>query len=145
VSRDVRSSGARLGQQRGFIAIEWVAAIAMLLLPAVVLVATLPTWAERRHAASVAAREGARDLQLAWPNGNLAEAELVAKYVAADHGIDPSDVSVRVLTLGVNPGDQIRVEVRVVMPAIAVPGLRAVGAWTYSTIASVRVDDYRSR
>ena len=55
MSRDVRSSGARLGQQRGFIAIEWVAAIAMLLLPAVVLVATLPTWAERRHAASVAA------------------------------------------------------------------------------------------
>jgi hypothetical protein len=133
------------GREPGFIAIEWVAAIAMLLLPAVVLVATLPTWAERRHAATVAAREAARDLQLAWPNGNVAEAELVARYVAADHGIEPSDLSVRFPAVGANPGDQIRVEVRVAMPAIAVPGLRSVGAWTYSAIASVRVDDYRSR
>ena len=120
VSHDVK-----IRREFGFIAIEWVAAIAMLLLPAVVLVATLPTWAERRHGATVAAREAARDLQLQWPNGNVAEAELVGKYVAADHGIDPSDVSVRVLAVGANPGDQIRVEVRVAMPAIVVPGLRA--------------------
>jgi hypothetical protein len=129
----------------GFVAIEWVAAIAMLLLPAVVLVATLPTWAERRHAATVAAREAARDLQQHWPAGRVAEAELVAKYVAADHGIAPSEVSVRVLDGGTNPGDQIRVEVGVSMPAIAVPGVTRVGAWTYSAIASLRVDDYRSR
>jgi NADH:ubiquinone oxidoreductase subunit H len=44
---------------RGFVAIEWVAAVALLLLPVVVLVATLPSWAERRHAATVAAREAA--------------------------------------------------------------------------------------
>jgi hypothetical protein len=135
----------RSRREHGFIAIEWVAAIAMLLLPAVVLVATLPTWAERKHAATVAAREAARDLQLAWPNGNTDEAELVAKYVAADHGIEPSEVAVRFVALGANPGDQIRVEVSVAMPAIAVPGLRRVGAWTYSATASVRVDDYRSR
>ena len=132
-------------RESGFIAIEWVAAVAMLLLPAVVLVATLPTWAERRHAATVAAREAVRDLQLRWPAANLGEAELVAKYVAADHGIAASDVSVHVLAVGVNPGDQIQVEVDVRMPAIAVPGLTRVGAWTYSTVASVRVDDYRSR
>jgi len=135
----------RTRRERGFIAIEWVAAIAMLLLPAVVLVATLPTWAERRHAATVAAREAARDLQQQWPNGDVAEAELVGRYVAADHGIDPSEVSVRVLAVGGSPGDQIRVEVRVAMPAIAVPGLSRVGAWTYSAVASLRVDDYRSR
>jgi len=132
-------------REPGFVAIEWVAAIAMLLLPAVVLVATLPTWAERRHAATIAAREAARDLQRRWPDGDAGEAELVAKYVAVDHGLRASDVSVRVLAGGSNPGDQIRVEVRVVMPAIAVPGLTRVGGWTYSTVASLRVDDYRSR
>jgi hypothetical protein len=132
-------------RENGFVAIEWVAAIAMLLLPAVVLVATLPTWAERKHAATIAAREAARDLQRDWPNGDVGEAELVAKYVAADHGVPVADVSVRVLAAGSNPGDQIRVEVRVVMPAIAVPGLTRVGSWAYSTIASLRVDDYRSR
>ena len=135
----------RRQHDRGFIAIEWVAAVAMLLLPAVVLVATLPTWAERRHAATVAAREAARDLQQRWPAGDAAEAELVATYVAGDHGIAASDLSVRVLEPGVNPGDQIRVEVRVRMPAVAVPGLSRVAGWTYSTVASVRVDDYRSR
>ena len=109
------------------------------------LVATLPTWAERRHAATVAAREAARDLQQHWPAGDAAEAELVATYVAADHGIAASDVSVRVLAAGVNPGDQIRVEVRVRMPAIAVPGLCARRRWNYTTVASLRVDDYRSR
>jgi hypothetical protein len=134
-----------LRRDDGFVAIEWVAAVAMLLLPAVVLVATLPAWAERRHAATVAAREAARELQQHWPAGDPAAAELVARYVAADHGISAREVSVRVLAVGASPGDQIRVEVRVSMPAIAVPGLERVGAWTYSTVASLRVDDYRSR
>ena len=129
----------------GFVAIEWVAAIALLLLPVVALVGTLPTWAERSHAAAVAAREAARDLEQHWPAGDPAAAELVGKCVASDHGIPTSDVAVRVLSAGAAPGDQIRVEVRVRMPAIAMPGLSGVAAWTYSTVASLRVDDYRSR
>ncbi len=135
----------RSSAEHGFVAIEWVAAITLLLIPGVVLVASLPTWAERRHTATVAAREAARDLQQHWPAGNADEAELVAKYVAADHGVPARDVTVRVLDLGQNPGDQIRVEVDVRMPAVALPGVRDVAAWTYSTTASLRVDDYRSR
>ena len=131
--------------ERGFVAIEWVAAIALLLLPVVALVGTLPTWAERSHAAAVAAREGARELEQHWPNGDPAAAELVATYVAADHGIPAADVAVRVLSGGSAPGEQIRVEVSVRMPAIAIPGLSGVAAWTYTTVASLRVDDYRSR
>ena len=134
-----------LRRERGFVAIEWVAAIAMLLLPAVVLVATLPTWVERRHAATVAAREAARELQQQWPSGDPGAAELVARFVAADHGISATEIAVRVISIGANPGDQIQVEVRVRMPAISVPGLSRVGSWTYSTVASLRIDDYRSR
>jgi len=130
---------------RGFVAIEWVAAIALLLLPVVALVGTLPTWAERSHAAAVAAREAARELEQHWPTGDPAAAALIATYFAADHGIPATDVEVRVLSTGSAPGDQIRVEVRVRMPAIAVPGLSSVASWTYSTVASLRVDDYRSR
>ena len=132
-------------RQRGFVAIEWVAAIALLLFPVVALVGTLPTWAERSHAATVAAREAARELEQHWPSGDPAAAALVATYVAADHGMPASDVDVRVLSMGSTPGDQIRVEVRVRMPAIAMPGLSGVASWTYSTVASLRVDDYRSR
>jgi hypothetical protein len=131
-------------RERGFVAIEWVAAVAMLLLPAVALVATLPTWAERRHGATVAAREAARELDREWPAGDPAAAALVAKYVAADHGIAPADLDVRVVSTGLVPGDEIRVEVRVWMPALAVPGASAAG-WTYTAVASLRVGDYRSR
>jgi hypothetical protein len=137
--------GEAPAEDRGFVAIEWVAAIAFLLLPVVALVGTLPTWAERSHAAAVAAREAARELEQHWPSGDPAAAALVAKYVAADHGIPVADVDVRVLSVGSAPGDQIRVEVRVRMPAIAMPGLSGVASWWYSTVASLRVDDYRSR
>src|SRR3954464_985000 len=119
-------------REGGFVAIEWVAAVVLLLIPAVVLVGSLPTWAERRHAATVAAREAARDLQQHWPAGSVDEATLVAKHVAADHGVASSDVAGRVLEGGINPGDQIRVEVEVVMPAIALPGARRIAGWNYS-------------
>ncbi|MDP9336063.1 MAG: hypothetical protein M3Q30_22515 [Actinomycetota bacterium] len=128
----------------GFVAIEWVAAIAMLLLPIVVLVATMPGWAERRHAATVAAREAARDLVDNWPNATSESAVLVAIDVAADHGVDATDVDVRVPSVGEMRGDEVVVEVEVTMPAIGVSGM-SVGSWHYTARATRRVDDFRSR
>ncbi len=97
----------------GFIAVEWVAAVALLLLPTVVLVATMPGWAERRNGATVAAREAARDLVGSWPDGDPVAAELVAREVAADHGIDAADLDVRVVAVGRERGDEVEVEVEV--------------------------------
>lgn len=125
-------------------AIEWVAAIAMLLLPMVVLVATLPQWAERKHTATVAAREAARDLVANWPNGNAAAAVLVAEDVAADHGVDAADLDVRVRSVGEARGSQVEVEVEITMPALGV-GRMSVGAWHYTARSTRRVDDFRSR
>jgi hypothetical protein len=110
----------------------------------VVLVATLPVWAERRHAATVAAREAARVLVDDWPHGSTDAAVTVAREVAVDHGVDVADVDVRVRSAGVARGDEVRVEVSVTMPAIAVAGMHA-GAWRYTAVAVRRVDDYRSR
>jgi hypothetical protein len=134
----------RRGSDGGFVAIEWVAAIAMLLLPIAVLVATMPGWAERRHAATVAAREAARDLVDNWPNATPESAVLVAIDVAADHGVDATDVAVRVPSLGEVRGDDVVVEVEVTMPAIGVSGM-SVGSWHYIARATRRVDDLRSR
>src|SRR5690348_16624998 len=86
----------RMRRAAGFVAIEWVAAVTLLLLPAVVLGGSLPRWAERRHAATVAAREAVRELGRDWPHVDVARAELVARYVAADHGVDASDLTVRI-------------------------------------------------
>jgi hypothetical protein len=130
--------------QSGFVAIEWVAAIAMLLLPIVVLVASMPGWAERRHAATVAAREAARELVDSWPNGDPTSAVVVATDVAADHGIAASDIDVRVPSVGVVRGDEVVVEVVVTMPAIGVNGV-SVGRWHYTARAARRIDDLRSR
>jgi hypothetical protein len=137
-------AGPRARCDGGFVAIEWVAAVALLLLPVVVVVATMPDWAERRNTATVAAREAARVLVDAWPNGDASAAVLVATEVAADHGVDDSDLDVRVLSVGEARGDEVVVEVVVTMPAIGVDGM-AVGSWHYTARASRRVDDYRSR
>jgi hypothetical protein len=139
----VRRAGRR-GSAAGFVAIEWVAAIAMLLLPIVVVVATMPGWAERRHAATVAAREAARDLAVNWPNGSPDSAVLVAIDVAADHGVDVGDLDVRVPSVGEARGDEVVVEVEVTMPAIGVGGM-SVGSWHYTARATRRIDDFRSR
>jgi len=130
--------------QPGFVAIEWVAAVALLLLPIVVLVATLPAWAERRHAATVAAREAARVLARDWPAADPNEAALVAEEVAADHGVDGGGAVVRVLSVGAARGDVARVAVQVTMPAIEV-GPIAAGEWHYTAVEVRRIDDYRSR
>ncbi|HEY5075882.1 MAG TPA: hypothetical protein VIJ48_00120 [Acidimicrobiia bacterium] len=130
--------------ESGFVAIEWVAAIATLLLPIVVLVASMPGWAERRHAATVAAREAARDLVDKWPNGDPAAAVIIARDVAADHGVDARDLDVRVPSVGEARGEEVEVDVEVTMPAIGV-GAMSVGSWHYTARATRRIDDFRSR
>jgi hypothetical protein len=109
-----------VGRERGFVAIEWVAAVTLLLLPAVVLVGSLPAWVERKHAATIAAQEAVRQLQRDWPDADPSRAELVAQYAAADHGVPAGDIRMRVIDASGGPGGQIQVEVRVRMPAIAV-------------------------
>jgi len=131
-------------RERGFIAVEFVAAVAFLLLPMVVLVATVPAWAERRHAATVAAREAARELTNAWPNGDGVAAEAVAFEIAADQGVARRDLVVHVRSVGAGRGSYVRVDAVVTMPAISVMGMRA-GAWHYTAVEVRRIDDYRSR
>jgi hypothetical protein len=114
--------------EHGFVAVEWVAAVGFLLLPIILLVASLPVWAERQNAATVSAREAARVLVRSWPENDPDAATRVAREVAADHGVDASDVAVRVEAGGVERGSYVRVTVTVAMPAIAVLYARRVVA-----------------
>src|SRR5439155_165696 len=84
--------------------------------------------------------EAARDLVDNWPNGTPESAVLVAIDVAADHGVDATDVAVRVPSVGEVRGDDVVVEVEVTMPAIGVSGM-SVGSWHYTARATRRVDD----
>jgi hypothetical protein len=129
---------------RGFVAIELVLAIGLLFFPVLLLVASLPQWSERQHAAIVAAREAARVASQAWPADGEAGAERVAREVMATYGIAPGDV-----TVNVSPpperGGMLTATVTVRMPAITVPLLARAGAWSWTARESVRIDDFRSR
>ena len=129
-----------MSNERGFVAVEWVAAVACLLLPVVLLVGSLPMWLERKHTATVAAREAAA----AVVRDPTADPGAVARAVAANYGLDPSDVAVRVEG-PVVAGGYVRVEVDVRMPAIGAGALMAGPSWTYTAVQRRRVDDYRSR
>ena len=130
--------------RRGFVAVEFVAGVALLLVPALLLVASLPTWSEREHAATVAAREAARYAAQQWPSDTDGQAVAVALLAAANYGVPARDLEVT-MDSNVDRGGQVRATVTIVMPAIVVPGMGAHGAWHWTTSYAVRVDDYRSR
>lgn len=136
---------ARGGPRRdhGFVATEFVAGVALLLVPVLMLVAALPTWVERRHAATVAAREAARAATETFP-ADAARGRAVAELVAANYGVDPDDVTVQIDSADVR-GGQVVARVTVVMPALAVPFGGGVGEWHLTTTYALRVDDYRAR
>jgi len=128
----------------GFVAVELVLAIGLLLFPVVLLVTSLPQWSERQHPAIVAAREAARIAAQEWPVDGGVDAERVAREVAATYGIAPGDVAI---TVAPPPqrGGLLTATVTVRMPALSVPLLARVGAWSWTARESVRIDDYRSR
>jgi hypothetical protein len=143
VPRGRRARHAR-HEAGGFVAIELVLSIGLLLFPVVMLVASLPQWSERQHAAIVAAREAARVAGQVWPADGEADAERVAREVVTTYGIPAADV-----TITVSPpparGGLVTATVTVRMPALAVPLLASVGAWSWTARESFRIDDYRSR
>jgi hypothetical protein len=113
-------------------------------LPIVLLVGSLPQWSERQHAAIVAAREAAQAAGQQWPADGQIDAERVAREVIATYGIEQRDVKV-VVSPAPGRGGLVTATVTVRMPALAVPLLARVGAWTWTARESVRIDDYRSR
>jgi len=131
-------------KQGGFVAVELAAAIALLLVPTLVLVASIPVWSERRHAATVVAREAARIAAAGWPAGAGGDVDAVVDSVAADYGVPRADLAVSV-DVGPTRGGQAAAHVTVLMPALHLPLIGDAGAWHWSTTYAVRIDDYRSR
>lgn len=136
--------GLDLRDDRGFAAIEMPLAIGLFLIPLALIVITLPTWPERQTVARAAATEAARAAVLAdsWEDGIAAGEEAVAQ-AASNHGFDASDISVS-WAGSFERGGSITATVTVRMPALVIPGVTAVEAWTWSSSHTERVDDYRS-
>ncbi|MCZ7536550.1 MAG: YdcF family protein [Acidimicrobiia bacterium] len=138
------STEREAAKERGHAAIELVASVGLLLLPVVLLVASIPTWSERTHTAIAVAREATIVAASGFPGDATAEAESAARSLAAAHGVPEEDIRVEVHTSDAGSG-HVSAEVTVRMPALAIPAMGNVGSWSWSTTHTRRIGDYRSR
>lgn len=149
----------RLARGRdGTAAVELSAGLGLLVLPVVVLVASLPAWAAAQTAGRAAAREAARAVATA-PDPTLASdlAQEAAAVVAANHGHTlVGEVRLRYAErpaprpswlhpAAADPTQtEVTATVTVRLPALSLPGLGAVGAVDWSVSHSEPLDRYRS-
>ena len=141
---------AEVRREGGYATVELVAGIALLLLPVILLVLTLPTWAERKSLAESAAHDAALVLarSSSWPSGK-ARAEQVVEEMARNYGLrndEPVEISWEPDREGapVERGEKVTAVVSVPTPGVFVPGLGYIGRWDLTVRHTEIVDRYRS-
>jgi hypothetical protein len=132
--------------ESGFVATELAAGVALLVLPVALLVLTFPRWSERQVTARVIAREVARR---SARDGvcDRGTARALGATMARNLGVTPGDVDVELTCAdgaGLAAGGDVEARVAIAMPAVQVPGLGAVGAWTWTVRHREPVDRYAS-
>ena len=131
------------GVEGGYVSLELVLGLALLVLPIALIVLTLPTWLARQNLARLAAQQAARTAVIA---ASPEPGVTAAGTVAADAGLDPA----RDLSVAWDPGSSfargglVTVRVTVESPAIAIPFLGTFGSFPLTATFSERVDQYRS-
>jgi hypothetical protein len=136
----------RRRDERGFVALELVLGVGLLLIPVALLVMTIPTWSERQATARAIVREVARSTAVAGIC-DTGTADGLTDTMAANLGIDPAQVHVSLDCLSGQrlPRDgEVTAEVTVQMPAIQVPGITNVPGWRWAAQHREPVDPYRS-
>ena len=138
---------ATRARDRGFVAIELAAGVALLVFPVAMLVASLPGWFDRQSLARQAARDAARAVVLDGAcRGDVAEGAAVR--IVRGGGVDPGDVRV---ALDCPAGSElardstVTARVTIDMPAVTVPLIGTVGGWRWTTGHAEPVDPYGSR
>lgn len=131
-------------RQEGFVATELALGIAVLLVPVVVVVLTLPSWSERQTTGRAIAREVGRAVARdGWCNTVLANS--FGGSMAANLGLARADLEVGLdcaPDTALVPGSAVQVSVTVRMPAIHLPALGSVGAWSWTARHREPVDRY---
>ncbi len=128
----------------GFVALEWVLAITLLLIPAVMLGAGVSRWPEHQQLAQAAAAEAARAAVLAPTHEQaLTQADLVAHQVAANYNIPDVAITVTVDAPQWDWGAEIAVTVTVTMPTLEIPGIGTWRATNWSTTTTQHIEAHR--
>lgn len=116
--------------------------VALIILPVMVLILTVPIWEQRTVDAQDAARAAARAMVAASTaaSGLVAAKQAVDEVLQGD-GVPPAQVSVTFAGEDI-PGGSVTVSVTVVIPAGRVPGLGAIGDLHYTARSTEHVDTY---
>jgi hypothetical protein len=133
-------------RERGYVAGELALGIGLLLFPVALLVLTLPSWSERQTTARSIAREVSRAVAVAGVCDS-ARAAQTGQDMARNLGLAPADVDVRLdCATGARlpRGGNVRASVTVAVPAVELPGIGGVGAWSWTAHHSEPIDQYRS-
>lgn len=140
MSRDARHPEA------GFAPVELVLWAGLIVLPTLILVASLPTWWERQSLARLAAQEAARTVALAddWDHGVAGAVQVVAE-LATNHQVPASDLAITGLAGSLDRGASVSATVTVAVPAMTVPFIIEVPGFTLTATHTELVDPYRSR
>lgn len=126
----------------GFVTLELVLGLVVLILPVVLLVLTLPAWFARQNIARLAAQQAARTAVL---DSSLAQGASAAEQIGAHYGLTSGDLRVSFApSSGLQPGTTVSSQVTVRMPAVTIPGLGSVGGFWWTAGFSEQVDVYRS-
>jgi hypothetical protein len=132
--------------ESGFVATEFALGVVVLLVPVALLVLTLPGWSERQVTARVIGREVARR---AARDGlcDQAAARSLGATMARNLGVPPRELTIELSCVdgaSVVPGSDVEARVTVAMPAVHLPGLGAVGGWSWTARHREPVDRYAS-
>lgn len=136
----------RFSSERGTAAIETPLALVLLMVPVALMVITIPAWPERQTVARAAATQAARTAVLAhsWDEATAAGEDAVARS-GANYGLPAGDLTVEWEGSSMLVrGGTVTARVTVRMPALVVPGLGRIGAWSWTASHSELVDRYRS-
>jgi len=130
----------------GFVATELSLGVAVLLLPVALIVLMIPTWSERQTTGRAIAREVGR---VVARDGycNTAAASGLSQLMAANLGLPSADLSVELgcaPNAPLEPGDELDVRVTVRMPAVHLPAIGSIGAWSWTARHREPVDLYGS-
>ena len=132
------------GSERGFIATELAMGLGLLVFPVALLVLTLPGWSERQATARVISREVARRIAREGVCDRAA-ARALGATMARNLGVPADGFDVDVTCPGgaeLTPGADVEARVTVQMPAVNIPGIGAVGAWSWTARHREPVDRY---
>jgi len=146
-----------MSSQEGFTTPEWLLGIGLIIMPVIVIVASIAPWYQRANMATLIAQETARVMVLAddWDSGE-AQARFLALEIANNHGFtladwcsSPAPGCLSIGFGGTTPGvlqrgTEITIQVEVPIPGVVVPGLGDVAEFQWSQAHTERVDDYRS-